>query len=117
VPDRGPNTHTVPTAFDVGAGQVVRKILLAARVKPIIHTDPELIDTRVLKAPGGYVVPLANYNATVGQKVTLTLQLDREMSKVVSAYHGPLRMEKKDAAIVVTIPALGYGDMLRLTKE
>ena len=117
VPDRGPGTHTVPTAFDAGAARLVQTVLDAARIKPILTTDPGLIDTRVLQSPGGYIVPLANYNAVVGQKVTLTLRLDRPVNKAVSAYHGPLALEKKGDAVLVTIPALGYGDLVRLTTD
>ena len=57
---------------------------------------------------------LANYNARVGQKVVLRLRLDAEVSQAVSAYHGELKLEKGKGLIEVTIPALGYGDVLRL---
>ncbi len=117
VPDRGPNTHSVPTAFDPGARAIVRTVLQAAAVEPTLTTEPGLIDGRVLKAPKGFVVPLANYNAKVGQKVVLRLRLDSDVSKAVSAYHGALPIEKGEGMIQVTIPALGYGDVLKLTNE
>ena len=96
---------------------MLQTVLDAAHVKPTLIAEPGLIDARVLQAPGGYVVPLANYQATVGQKVKLTLRLPTEVSKAESAYHGALQVEKQDGAITVTIPALGYGDMLRFTEK
>jgi hypothetical protein len=117
VPDRGPCTHSVPTEFDTGARAIVQTVLGAAAIEPSLTTEPGLIDGRVLKAPDGFVVPLANYNARVGQKVTLRLRLDADVSEVVSAYHGKLTVEKKNDYLLVTLPALGYGDVLRLTAK
>jgi hypothetical protein len=117
VPDRGPGTHSVPTAFDPGATALLQAVLTAASVEPEIVADPPLIDARLLKAPGGYVLPLANYHATVGQKVTLGVKIDAAVKKVVSAYHGELTAKREKDRLVFTIPALGYGDVLRLTEK
>jgi hypothetical protein len=117
VPDRGPGTHSVPTAFDAGTRAVFQTVLQAAEAEPVVSAKPALIDARLLQAPGGYVVPLANYHARVGQKVTLTIRLAAPITRVVSAYHGELPVAKKKGKVVVTIPALGYGDVLRLTAE
>jgi hypothetical protein len=115
VPDRGQGTHTVPTAFDPGARELLRTVVQAAGVEPIILAEPSLIDGRLLRAPKGYVLPLANYHAQVGQKVKLTIRVDTPVDKAVSAYHGALPVEKTKAGIVITVPALGYGDILRLS--
>jgi hypothetical protein len=114
VPDRGPGTHTVPTEFDDGARALVAEVLRAGGVEPTVQADPPLIDARLLKAPKGYVLPVANYHAKVGQKVTLTIRAGGPVKAVTSAYHGKLSFTRKDGAVVVTIPALGYGDVLRL---
>src|SRR5262249_1989272 len=47
VPDRGPLTHSVPTAFDPGARALVRLALAAAGVRPAIEAEPALIDARL----------------------------------------------------------------------
>jgi hypothetical protein len=117
VPDRGPNTHSVPTAFDPGARALLQSVLKTANVEPMIAAEPNLVDARLLKAPGGYVLPIANYHATVGQKVTLSLKIDSAVTKVVSAYHGELPAKRDGERLLVTIPALGYGDVLRLTEK
>jgi hypothetical protein len=116
VPDRGPATHSVPTNFDKGANALLQSVLKTAAVEPIVVADPPLIDTRLLKSEKGYVLPLANYNEKVGQKVTLSIRTDAAIGKVTSAYHGELKVEKKDGRVMVTLPGLGYGDVLRLEK-
>ena len=118
VPDRGPAVHTVPTQFNEGTNQLVATVLRTAALTPIVETDLGLIDARVLKAPGGgYVVPLANYNATVNQKVTLTLRLSRPVTRCVSAFQGEVLVQQGEGLIQITLPALGYGDLLRLTEK
>jgi hypothetical protein len=114
VPDRGPGTHSVPTAFDPGARRLFEKVLEAATVTPVVQANPPLVDTRLLKAPSGYLLPLANYHDKVGQKVTLTVQLDAPIRKASSAYHGKLDMKKTKEGLVITLPSLGYGDVVRL---
>jgi hypothetical protein len=114
VPDRGPNTHSIPTAFNTGARSLLQLVLHAAHVQPAILAKPDLVDARLLKAPGGYILPLANYQNRVGDKVTLRIRIDDKIRKVTSAYHGELEMKEDNGRIVLTIPALGYGDVLRL---
>ena len=114
VPDRGPGTHSIPTAFNAGARSLLELVLRAAHVQPAIESTPALVDARLLKAPGGYILPLANYTDKIGQKVTLRIRIGDKIHKVTSAYHGELPVKEDDGRIVVTIPALGYGDVLRL---
>jgi hypothetical protein len=114
VPDRGPQTHSIPTAFNSGAAALIQLVLRAAQVQPDIEATPALADARLLKAPGGYILPIANYQGEVGQKVTLRIRIPDKISKITSAYHGALAMEEDNGRIVVTIPSLGYGDVLRL---
>jgi hypothetical protein len=116
VPDRGPASHSIPTDFDKGAKAILQTVLKTAVVEPIVTADPPLIDMRLLRSDKGYVLPLANYNAKVGQKVTLSIRTDVPLSKVTSAYQGELKAEKKDGRLIVTLPTLGYGDVLRLEK-
>ncbi len=114
MPDRGPNAHTIPTAFDPGARALLATILKAAAVEPIVEATPNLVDCRLLKSPKGFLLPIANYHDKVGQKVTLRIRVDGEIKNVTSAYHGLLEMKQTKGVVVVTIPELGYGDVLRL---
>ncbi len=114
VPDRGPNAHTIPTAFDPGARALLATILKAAAVEPIVEATPNLVDCRLLKSPKGFLLPIANYHDKVGQKVTLRIRVDGEIKNVTSAYHGLLEMKQTKGVVEVTIPELGYGDVLRL---
>jgi hypothetical protein len=114
VPDRGPTTHSIPTAFNSGTRSLLQLVLHAAHVQPTLEANPPLVDARLLKAPGGYVLPLANYQNKVGEKVTLRIRIKDKIAKAASAYHGPLPIKEENGRIVLTIPALGYGDVLRL---
>lgn len=117
VPDRGPSAHTVPTNFDIGAAAILKMPLQAAKFTPIVTNNLGLIDTRLLKAPKGYILPMANYNTRVGQKVTFSIRLDGKVSKVTSAYRGALPYTMKEGCLMVTIPSLGYGDLLRIDSK
>ncbi len=49
--------------------------------------------------------------------MTLAVKIDAAVTKVVSAYHGELPAKREKDRLVFTIPALGYGDVLRLTEK
>ncbi len=114
VPDRGPRTHSVPTSFDPGARAFLGWVLEAARIEPAIQARPALIDARLLQAAKGWIVPVANYHARVGQKVTLSIRIGKKITRATSAYHGNLPVENEAGRVTLTIPELGYGDVLRL---
>jgi hypothetical protein len=114
VPDRSPGTHVVPTNWDAGARALLSGVLETAGVEPAIVAQPELIDARLLKAPGGYVLPVANYHGEVGQKVTLKVRVGRKVVKAISAYHGEVPVTYEGGRAMLTLPALGYGDVVRL---
>ncbi len=115
--DRGYDAHSIPRALDPGAKSLLALVLRAARVSPSIEATSSLVDARLLKAPDGYIVPIANYSAEVGQKVTLRIRMGEKMTKAASAYHGELAWKEDGGCVVVTIPSLGYGDMLRLDLD
>jgi hypothetical protein len=114
VPDRGPGTHTIPTKWDAGARALLAGVLKMAHVEPAIVARPELIDARLLEAQDGYILPVANYHDKVGQKVTIAVRTKKKVTKAISAYHGALPVKSEDGRVTLTIPALGYGDVLRL---
>jgi hypothetical protein len=89
-------------------------VLRAAGVQPTIEATPALVDARLLKAPGGYVLPLANYHDKVGQKMTMRIRIGEKIAKAASAYHGELPVSEEKGRITLTIPSLSYGDVLRL---
>jgi hypothetical protein len=117
VPDRANNTHSIPEAFDEAARFVVESSMDAAGVARQVRAEPGLIDARVIAGPQGWAVPVANYHNTVGQNVTLTIKLEGTPTRVTSAYHGELPFAVEESGgLIVTIPALGYGDMLRIDR-
>jgi hypothetical protein len=115
--------QAIPTDFNPGARTLLEAILTAAKIEPAIRATmdgdasegaPVRIDARLLKTPKGFIVPIANYQATVGQKVTLSMRAGVAIRKAASAYHGELKVESGPEGVTVTIPSLGYGDLLRL---
>ena len=113
-PELDLGSHTLPTSFNTGARSLLQLVLHAAHVQPAIEATPALVDARLLKAPGGYVLPIANYQNKVGAKVTLHIRIGDKIGKVTSAYHGEMPIKEDNGRIILTIPALGYGDVLRL---
>jgi hypothetical protein len=57
---------------------------------------------------------VANYEAKVGQPVTLSILAGKKITKATSAHHGELKTKAVGDRVEVTIPELGYGDVLRL---
>jgi hypothetical protein len=114
VPDRGVVTHTVPTNFDPGAAAIVKMALDAAKYRPSLTVNGGLIDTRLIKGPSAYVLPMANYNGEIGKPVTITLNVQEKIVKATSAYSGNLPIAIREAGTAtITIPKLGYGDIVR----
>jgi hypothetical protein len=115
VPDRGPQTHSVPTKFDPTVSRLLSGLRDEAGIKDSGGVVADgLYDARLLEAPGGFVVPIANYNEKVGQKVTLSLRVPKKVVKATSAHHGELKLNAVGDRVEVTVPALGYGDVVRL---
>lgn len=113
VPDRGANTHSVPQKWDEEVAGLLYAVQVASGSVPSIVAEPDLIDARILKAPEGYVVPIANYTDKVGQPLTLRLLL-KGVTRATSAHAGVLKVKVDGVYVEVTLPALGYGDILRL---
>jgi hypothetical protein len=115
VPDRGPGTHTVPTRWDPGARALIAHAARkAGAAGTVTAAGDALLDARLLEAPAGYILPVANYSARVGGKVGLSVVTPRKVVRAVSAYHGELPLKKGAGRVEITLPSLGYGDVLRL---
>jgi hypothetical protein len=117
VVDRGPRPHVAPTSFDPAAKSVMELLLRAAHIQPAVEPTSTLVDARLLKSSGGFILPIANYNGEIGKEVTLRLRIGEKIRKVTSAYHGELATKVENDRLVVTIPSLGYGDVLRLDPD
>src|SRR5262249_22036126 len=50
VPDRGPQTHAVPTKFDPGVRKLLASILKGAEVRRTVDPNGSLLDARLLEA-------------------------------------------------------------------
>ena len=117
VPDRGVGTHTVPVNFDKGADAFIQSVIIAAAIQPVVTAEPRLIDTRLVKGSDKvYFLPLANFNEKVGQDVKLSVWLPKgiKAGTVTSANRGKLDTKQDGELVTLTVPTLGYGDMIRI---
>lgn len=117
VPDRGANTHTVRTEWDKAATGLIASFLKSAQVDPVVSTAPSLIDTRLIKGKGAYMLPLANYNSAVGQDVAVSVKMTEGVASVESAYSGKIEFKSEGGRISFTVPKLGYGDIIRINTK
>lgn len=114
--DRGPGTHRTVTTYDKNAARVIDLPLAAAGVKPRI-SDIGYIDTRLVSGPKGvFFLPLANYNDQIDHPLTVTVRppAGAQLKSVVSAFCGPLKAKSANGVWTITVPKLGYGDMIRI---
>ncbi len=114
VPDRGPAAHEVPDGYDPGVRTLLTQLLDNAGVHPRIVANPPQLDTRLIQSPNGYYLPVANYQRRIGGPASLRVRVDRPIRQVTSAYHGKLASSHDDGWLSIDLPALGYGDVLRL---
>ena len=82
-------------------------------ITAVIAWTPAIV-VDLFRAPKGYILPVANYQEKVGGKVTLTVALDVPIKKVMSAYLGELPVKQEKCRVVIELPTLGYGDLIRL---
>lgn len=117
ITDRRSAMHQIPTELDIGTGYLLHAVLEEGRVEPILRTDVGHIDGRVLQGPRGWIIPLANYNETVDQKIKISVRINGRVGRCVSAVHGEIPIKTGNGTIEIEIPKLGYGDLLRLTEN
>lgn len=113
VPDRATFVHIVPTKFDAGADALLKNVLKAAAIEPLVSSDGGFIDARLIQGKSAYALPLANYNESVGKDVTVSVKLPAAPKSVTSSYRGKLEGKFENGRFTVTVPKLGYGDVLR----
>lgn len=119
VPDRANGVHREVTNYDKYAAQVIGMPLIAAGVRPQVVT-PGYIDTRLIHGKGAFILPLANYNKPNDQPVTITVNPPAGAGTLVSVESSfckkvPAKVE--NGAWVITLPKLGYGDMVRINVK
>jgi hypothetical protein len=116
IPDRSPSSHAVPANYDKGAMLAIASALTRAKVTNRIVSDRVTVDRRLIRTSKGYILALSNYQVKVGDPVTLTLPIDGDGWKATSAYHGVVPMRRERDYWMLTLPALGYGDMVRIER-
>jgi hypothetical protein len=97
-------THFLPHAFDEGAFNLIATI--ADEDLPVVCSR-EHVETTVIQAKQGVVIPLINWrNPKLGQGVrslTVTVNFTVPTANVTLASGRPVRVERKDGKIVFTL--------------
>lgn len=113
VPDRGVNTHTVPSGFDQGARALITMGLEKAGVTPRLDYEGRKIDARLIRSGRVHVLPIADYDLEEELPLTVTVNLDQKIGKVSSAFHGEMNFTQEDGRVKVALPSVKFGDILR----
>ncbi|MHB0937997.1 MAG: beta-galactosidase trimerization domain-containing protein [Armatimonadota bacterium] len=119
VPDRGPGAHREVTTYDKSAALLLDTLLANAGVQPQIISKGYL-DTRLIRGKGAFILPIANYNKPDDRPVTITVRPPADAGTLVSvesAFCKQVPAKTDNDAWVITLPKLGYGDMLRINVK
>jgi Beta-galactosidase trimerisation domain len=100
------------TAFNEGVRKFLETVLKDGGVEPTFVATGELIDTRLLRSNKTFILPMANYGE-LGQPVTLAVAIPGPVGKVASAHHGELKFMSVGGKVLLTLPKLGAGDVIR----
>lgn len=120
VPDRGPAAHRAVTTYDIDAAHFILHPLRVAGVTPRINTQPGYIDTRLIRQGKVFFLSMANYNEKVDQPVRLRITPPSdagEPTKATSAFNGNVTIESDKTIWIVSLPKLGYGDIVRIDTK
>lgn len=124
-PDRGATdsayAHYLPTEMDLGiSASLVGQFLRVGFVRPVECSEP-LVETTCIDTPAKdgkparLAVPLLNFKGRLIERLTVKLNGLTGVKSVRSVKIGPLKMETKDGATVVTLP-LDVADMLLIDR-
>ena len=119
VPDRAAGAHRDVTNYDVNAARVMGLPLAAAGVSAQI-TTPGYLDARLIRGSGAFFLPIANYNKPDSKPVTLIITPPKDVGtpvNAVSAFCKDVKIEVRRGAWLITLPKLGYGDMVRINVK
>lgn len=80
-----------------------------------IECDTPLVDAVLMTAPGGSVIPLANYTLRPLDRITLRIRTAGNFKHAASARLGPLALTREsDGAVTISLP-LEASDFVQLT--
>src|SRR5262249_32392345 len=120
VADRAAGAHRSVNTYDTVAASLILQPLAAAGVSPRINTQPGYMDTRLLRAKNVFVLPLSNYNEKIGSDVIVKITPPADAGKPVratSAFGGKIDVHADAGVWTITVPKLGFGDVVRIECE
>ncbi len=117
VPDRADHTHRAPQNWDKGVATLVKQILKTAGATPVVEASLPNIDARLIAGPKTYILPVANYSEKIDQACTLTVSIAEPVADVTASYNGKLSFKQEAGKVVIQVPKLGYGEMVRINLK
>lgn len=120
VPDRAAGVHRDVNNYDPSAAQLLNLPLAAAGVKAQVTTNPGYLDTRLIRGKDAFILPIANYSKPTDGPVAFTIRPPANAgtpTEAISAFCGKLPVKVANGAWIITLPKLGYGDMVRIAVE
>jgi hypothetical protein len=93
--------HFIPTDFNRGAAALVAAPA-ADVARPVVCSEP-LVETTVIEAKGGVVIPLVNWGRGPARGLTVTVSLDVPANKVELASGRPVKVSGERGKRVYTL--------------
>lgn len=102
--DRGADdstyAHFLPTQFDRTAAELVGSLFDG---EPAVSCSAPLVETTLIRAKEGTVIPLINWAPTPARGLTVTVRTEVPTTKVQRASGGALKVERRGGVTVITL--------------
>ena len=93
--------HFIPTDFHAGAGKLVG-FPAAGVARPVVCSQP-LVESTVVQAKQGVLIPLVNWSGRPIKGLVVTVGIDVPNKTVTSATGGPVRVSEQGGKRVYTL--------------
>ena len=103
--------HFLPTEFDAGAAALIG--LPAQDLARPVECSQPLVETTIIEAGQGTVIPLVNWSGKPVPDLQVTLRIKTPTSKITLASGGPVKVSQVEGQTVLTF-ALDVADALIL---
>lgn len=105
-----------PWAFPEPTRHFLLAPVRSAAIHPPLECDMPLVDAVLMTAPGGFVVPLANYTLRPLDRVTLRIHSAGEIKRAESARLGSIPFTRGDDGMVTISLPLEASDFVQLFR-
>lgn len=93
--------HFLPTEFDARAARLIAEPADKLPL-PVVCSQP-LVETTILRSPGGVAIPLVNWSGQPVRALRVTIKASVPRSKISLASGNPVKLEAADGATVLVL--------------